>query len=138
MKPNDFKEPWIKIAELNPEGRVVFTREYLEIMGELGWQAKAFAAHLITHWSDEYEHALDYESDAENTDNINECIEVVTYWGERWSQAKWPKTLQEQMSANWYRDILRAKLLTIALPRRLLLEYRDKCRELEKKTFGSS
>lgn len=135
MKPEDFNQPWIRIAELDLGGRRVFTKEYLEIMGELGWEAKAFAAHLITHWSDEYEHTLDCEGEAEEEDD--ESIDVVSYWGERWSQARWPETLQEQMSAEWYRDILKAKLLTIALPRRLLVEYRDKCRELEKKLLDS-
>lgn len=130
MKPEDFNEPWIRIAELHSEGRIIFTKEYLEIMGELGWQAKAFAAHLITHWSDEYEHALDYQGEAEDIGN-DEYIDVVSHWAERWCQAEWPETLQERMSAEWYRDILRAKLLTIALPKRLLVAYRNRCRELD-------
>jgi len=133
MKPEDFKEPWVKIAELDSEGKIVFTKEYLNIMGELGWEAKAFAAHLITHWADEYEHTLDRESDEENEDK---GIDVVDYWGKHWSQAKWPETLQERMSADWYTDILRAKLLTIALPKRLLIEYRDKCLEKERKLLN--
>jgi len=75
-------------------------------MGKLGWETKAFAAHLITHWADKYEHTLDRESDEKNEDK---GIDVVDYWGKHWSQAKWPETLQERMSADWYTDILRGK-----------------------------
>ena len=31
MEPEDFGEPWIKIADLDPEGRIKFTKQYLEI-----------------------------------------------------------------------------------------------------------
>ena len=132
MEPEDFREPWIKIADLDPEGRIKFRKQYLEIMGELGWQAKAFAAHLITQWRDEYEHALDNHEHAGETGN-DEFIDVANYWAEHFSQADWPETILERMSAHWYGDVYRAKLLTIALPKRLLVEYRNRCCELKNK-----
>jgi hypothetical protein len=38
-------EPWVQIAYLNERNQIYFTDEFLEIMGELGWEAKAFAGH---------------------------------------------------------------------------------------------
>jgi hypothetical protein len=38
----------------------MITSEFLALMGELGWGAKAFISHLLSHWYDPFEHLLDY------------------------------------------------------------------------------
>ncbi|MFO7625434.1 MAG: response regulator transcription factor [Anaerolineales bacterium] len=55
-------EPWVQIAYLNDHNQIYFTEEFREIMGELGWEAKAFTGHLLGLWYDPFEHMLDYAS----------------------------------------------------------------------------
>jgi len=55
-------EPWVQIAYLNEYNQIYFTDEFLEIMGELGWEAKAFVGHLLGLWYVLLEHMLDYAS----------------------------------------------------------------------------
>ena len=55
-------EAWVQIASLDNQNQITFTDEFLEIMGELGWEAKAFAGHLLGLWYDPFEHMLDYSS----------------------------------------------------------------------------
>lgn len=40
-------DDWIQIAELDSVDRIVFTPAFREIMGDLGWEAKAFVGHLL-------------------------------------------------------------------------------------------
>ncbi len=35
-------EAWVQVAELDEQDQIRFTREFQELMGELGWEAKAF------------------------------------------------------------------------------------------------
>ncbi len=41
-------EDWIQMARLGEDDEIHFTPEYLALMRDLRWHAKAFAAHLIT------------------------------------------------------------------------------------------
>ncbi|MBI4972504.1 MAG: hypothetical protein HZC16_01660, partial [Candidatus Omnitrophica bacterium] len=50
----------IQIATTNYRGRTVFTCEYGYYLEKYSWEAKAFIAHCISQWSDEFEHVLDY------------------------------------------------------------------------------
>ena len=52
-------EEWIQIAELDEQDRIYFTVNFRELMGELGWEAKAFVSHLLGLWYDPFEHILD-------------------------------------------------------------------------------
>jgi hypothetical protein len=144
-------EDWIWIAELDAEDRIFFTAEYRELMEELGWEAKAFAGHLIGLWYDPFEHLLDHGSgEAEYTRDqpgtfdrnaLDEPQDVVEYWAKTWSETgKHDDPAQNAgtglgLGVGWYRDVLRAKLVSLRLPRRLLEEYKAqvlaKIRELE-------
>ncbi|MEW6738107.1 MAG: hypothetical protein AB1489_42930, partial [Acidobacteriota bacterium] len=135
-------EEWLQIAELDKENRIYFTEEFQALMGELGWEAKAFVGHLLGLWYDPFEHMLDYTT-GESTctqdqpgefdrNGLAEPQDVVEYWAERWSknESVHEKTheagLGLELGPDWYRDILRAKLISIKLPKRLLVEYKEK------------
>jgi hypothetical protein len=134
-------EPWIQIAFLDDQNQIYFTAEYLEIMGDLGWEAKAFAGLLLGLWYDPFEHMLDYSSgeasfsaDQPGTfdrNDLHEAQEVVEYWAETWSRnGKFHEPAHKagtglDLDVEWYRDILRAKLVSIRLPKRLLVAYKE-------------
>ena len=134
-------ELWVQIAFLDDQNRIYFTDEFLEIMDELSWEAKAFAGHLLGLWYDPFEHMLDYTSgearftpDQPGTfdrNDLNEPQEVVEYWAETWSQHdNFHEPVHQagtglDLDIAWYRDLLRAKLVSIRLPRRLLVAYKE-------------
>ena len=155
--PVSSKEKWIQIARLDENDQIWFPSEFREILGKLGWEAKAFVGHLLGVWYDPFEHMLDYTSgeatfsqDQPGIFGRNELDgpqDVVEYWAKSWSENdKFHDCPHEAgtglgLGVGWYRDILRAKLLSLRIPRRLLVEYRDKILEeiqrLKKKTTGS-
>jgi hypothetical protein len=63
---------------------------------------------------------------------LDEPQEVVEYWAVDWSKHgnchEPPHRAGSGLglSVAWYRDVLRAKLVSLRLPRRLLLEYKEK------------
>lgn len=139
--PLSRKEEWVRIAELDDQDCIRFTIEFRDIMGELGWEAKAFVGHLLGLWYDPFEHLLDYTSgEAKFTADqpgqfdrnaLDEPQEVVEYWAETWSQRGNHHEPSHEagaglsLSIDWYRDILRAKLVSLRIPKRLLIAYRD-------------
>jgi hypothetical protein len=135
-------EEWVQIAYLDKQEQIRFTRQFLTIMGELGWEAKAFVGHLLGLWYDPFEHMLDYDSgDVKFTrdqpgefDVLNPLTEpqdVVGYWAETWSEnSVFYKPSHEagiglRLDVEWYRDVLRAKLVPLRLPERLLVLYKE-------------
>jgi len=139
--PISRNDEWVQIAELDDQDRIYFTAEFCDIMGELGWEAKAFVGHLLGLWYDPFEHMLDYTSgEAKLTEDqpgefdrnsLDEPQEVVEYWAETWSQhGNHHKPSHEagkglNLGVDWHRDVLRAKLVSLRVPKRLLLAYRD-------------
>ena len=55
-------EEWVQIAKLDANDQIWFTNEFQALMGDLGWEAKAFVGHLLGLWYDPFEHLLDYTS----------------------------------------------------------------------------
>lgn len=118
-------EEWVQICKLDSENEICFTEEYLEITKELMWGARKFAAHLITYWDLEHQNILDYfGSDDDEEDkysgingqpmNVREDVtDLLSYYDKPYSG----------LDGEWYRDILRAKLITLKLPKRLIAEY---------------
>lgn len=143
-------EEWVQIAELDAEDHIRFTSEFRDLMGELGWEAKAFVGHLLGLWYDPFEHMLDYgSSEAEasadqpgkfDRNALDEPQDVVEYWAQAWSENDNSHDPSHEagtglgLGVGWYRDVLRAKLVSIKLPKRLLAEYKakllDRLREL--------
>jgi len=134
-------EEWVQIAELDEDDQVRFTIAFRELMKDLDWEAKAFVGHLLGLWYDPFEHILDYTSgEARHSEDqpgqfdrngLDEPQEVVEYWAEQWSkndpshQPPHEAGTGLELDTDWYRDILRAKLVSIRIPKRLLLAYRD-------------
>ncbi|CAA9279336.1 MAG: hypothetical protein AVDCRST_MAG26-3258 [uncultured Chloroflexia bacterium] len=118
-----------------------FTREFQDLMGEPGWEAKAFVGHLLKLWYDLFEHMLDYSSgEATATldqpgefdrNGLDEPQDVVEYWAASWSVYPNAHSPAHEagtgldLDAAWYRDILRAKLVSLRLPVRLLIAYKE-------------
>ena len=141
MMPISRHEDWVQIAELDNQDQIRFTPEFRALMSDLGWEAKAFVGHLLGLWYDPFEHLLDYTSGEAtctqdqpgefDRNGIDEPQDVVEYWAVDWSQHgnnhKEPHRAGSGLGlgAAWYRDVLRAKMVSLRLPRRLLLEYKQ-------------
>jgi hypothetical protein len=139
-------EEWVQIAELDEDDQIRFTPAIRELMKDLGWEAKAFVGHLLSLWYDPFEHMLDYTSgEARHSEDqpgqfdrngLDEPQEVVEYWAEQWSkngqnhQPPHEAGTGLELDTAWYRDILRAKLVSMRIPKRLLLTYRDQVLEV--------
>jgi hypothetical protein len=135
-------EAWVQIADLDEDDHIHFTHAFRELMNDLGWEAKAFVGHLLGLWYDPFEHMLDYTSGEArysedqpgqfDRNGLDEPQEVVEYWAERWSkndqnyQPPHEAGTGLELDTAWYRDILRAKLVSMRIPKRLLLAYREK------------
>jgi hypothetical protein len=135
-------EDWVRIAELDDQDQIRFTPEFQAIMGDLGWEGKGFVGHLLGLWYDPFEHMLDYTSGEAtcspdqpgqfDRNGLDEPQDVVEYWALDWSKhdnGHKPPHLAGTglgLTVGWYRDVLRAKLVSLRLPRRLLLEYKAK------------
>lgn len=118
-------EEWVSICKLDDDGEICFTDEYLEATSDLGWGARKFAAHLITHWSLEFQSILDYFGPDDAEEDLysgidGEPMDVKEDITDLWEYYGIP---YDGLEGEWYRDILRAKLITIKLPKRLIKEY---------------
>ena len=138
-------EEWIQIGQLDETDHLRFTEEFQALMGDLGWEAKAFVGHLLGLWYDPFEHMLDYSTgeakwsrDQPGQFDRNGLAlpqDVVEYWAESWSKNDNCHELPHLagtglgLSVDWYRDVLRAKFASLRLPRRLLVEYKEKLSE---------
>jgi len=130
------EEEWVTICKMDADGEICFTQEYLDLTNELGGGARQFAAHLITHWDAEFQSMLDYfgsdEDDEDRYSGIDgEPMDVREDITDLWEYYGKPF---DGLEGEWYRDVLRAKLLTIKLPKRLIAEY---VRVAKKEMLGS-
>jgi len=118
-------EEWVNLCKFDSENEICFTDEYLALTKELGWGARKFAAHLITHWDLDHQHLLDYfgpEDDEEDKYSgiDGEPMDVKEDVTDLWEYYGVP---YDGLEGEWYRDILRSKLVTMKLPKRLITEY---------------
>jgi hypothetical protein len=137
-------DEWIQIAALSERDEIFLTPEFLAVMGELGWEAKAFVGHLLGLWYDPFEHTLDYWGDAKATrdqpgrfdGDIEGSQDVVEYWAAIWAaNGKFHEPPHKAgtglgLGPDWYRDVLRSKLVSIRIPKRLLVEYRESVKKI--------
>jgi len=133
------KDRWVQIARLDARDRIRFTPVFTRILGHLGWEAKAFVGHLLGLWYDPFEHMLDYSAgEAKHTkdqpgrfdrNSLDEPQDAVEYWAERWARNdSFHEPAQEAgtglgLDVEWHCDVLRAKLVSLRLPERLLRAY---------------
>lgn len=139
--PVSRNEAWVQIAYLDEQDQIRFTHEFQDLMGKLGWEAKAFVGHLLGLWYDPFEHMLDYSSGEATVtldqpgefdrNGLDEPQDVVEYWATIWSTNPNAHSPSHDvgtglgLDAAWYRDVLRAKLVSLCLPERLLIAYRE-------------
>jgi hypothetical protein len=143
--PISRQEEWIAIAELDDQDRIRFTPQFQALVGDLGWGAKAFVGHLLGLWYDPFEHLLDYTSGEAtcsqdqpgefDRNGLEESQDVVEYWAMNWSRnGRFHDPPHHAgtglgLGVGWYCDVLRAKLASLRLSRRLLLEYKERILE---------
>jgi len=125
---------WIQICCVK-ENEICFTQEYLEITKCLGWGARKFAAHLIAHWEPKYQNVLDYFGPEEAEEDWYSGID-----GEPMDVGDIiPDLLEvhglpfEGLDGEWHRDIMRAKLASIKLPKKLIEQYVETAKKQSKK-----
>lgn len=118
-------EQYIQLALIDEEGNLRFTPEYLEATKDLPG-ARKLASHLITHWEgDNFSTVLDYfgpdEGEADQFSGIDgQPMDIRPDLMELWD---YKDLALPGLNAEWYADILRAKLVSIRLPERLIKEY---------------
>lgn len=118
------EEEWVQICKLD-DFDVVFTSEFIDATAELGGQARTFAAYLATHWNVEFGRMLDYfgPDDAEEdtyTGIDGQPMDVREDIPYLWELRGLPIS---GLTCEWYRDIMRAKLVTLKIPKRLIVQY---------------
>ena len=127
------EEEWIALCEMDENGEICFTQEYLDVIGDLGGGARKFASHMISHWDLELQSLLDYFGPPDLEEDLysgidGEAMDVREDICDVW---EYYDALCPNLEADWYRDILRAKLLTIKIPKRLINEYIKAVKENE-------
>ena len=117
-------EKYIQLCEFDDVGEIRFTKELLDFTKDFPG-LRRFIAQLVSHWGPEYATMLDYfgpddlESD-KYTGLDTDPFDVVEDRPELWS---YKDLATFQIDAEFYRDIMRAKLVSIKLPERLIKEY---------------
>lgn len=117
-------DEWIQICYIK-DNEICFTPEYLNIAGCLGWGARKFASHLISHWEIKYQNILDYFGPEDVEEDWysgidGEGMDVGDMMPELFETYQIPI---DGLDSEWYRDIMRAKLASIKLPKKLIEQY---------------
>lgn len=118
-------EEWVSICELDENNEICFTKKYLELTSDLGGEARKFASYLITHWNLEFQTLLDYFGPPDASEDLysgidGEPMDVREDVTDLWEYYGIPF---DGLEGEWYRDVLRSKLITLKLPARLIKEY---------------
>lgn len=132
LKPDE----WVQICYVK-DNEICFTQEYLNLTRKLGWGARKFAAHLVCHWDRKFESALDYfgpeEAEEDWYSGIDgEPMDVGELHAEQFEYQGIPVP---DLDNEWYRDIMRAKLVSLKLPKRLIEEYVNKAVKAQEKNL---
>lgn len=117
-------EDLVQICEV-VDGELRFTKDYVNEMKGVVGSARKFASHLTAGWEREFSKALDYFGPDELDENLysgidGEAMDVCEIIPFRLASNN---VLVKGLSADWFRDLLRYKLINLKLPRRLLQEY---------------
>ncbi len=117
-------DTWVQICEV--EGNdLKFTQEYLKITGCLGWGARKLASHLALGWDKEYENLLDYFGPEDAEEDLysgidGQAMDVCEITPEKLENKDIPL---KGLDKEWHRDLYRAKLMTLKIPKKLLEQY---------------
>lgn len=118
-------ETYVKICNLNDNNEIEFTEDFIKLTEKLGSERRSFVSQLITHWNPELKNLLDYFGSDDDEEDLYTGIDgdpmdiredVMDVWD-------YMEIAGVELSAEWYRDLLRSKLATLALPKKLISEY---------------
>jgi hypothetical protein len=90
---------------------------------------------MLDYTSGEARYSEDQPPGQFDRNDLDQPQDVVEYWAETWSKAsKYHEPAHEAgtdlgLDVAWYRDVLRAKLVSLRIPKRLLLAYREQVLE---------
>ena len=118
-------EKLISICEFDEENEIRFTKEYLNLMEGTN-KARPFAAQLISWWGVEnMQTLLDYFGpDDEEMDKYSGIdgapMDIRT---DLTDLMEYKDLALPDLDGEWYRDVLRSKLITLKFPERIIKEY---------------
>jgi hypothetical protein len=118
-------EEYVNIAELDEHNDIRFTKTFLELTAQLGGNRRRLASQLISHWTGDHLHTLlDYFGPDDQEDLYSgldtDPLDIQENTMDMWD---YQDLAGEGLEAEWYRDVLRAKLVSIKLPKRLIEQY---------------
>jgi hypothetical protein len=117
-------EKYIQLAEFDDTGEIRFTSEFLAATKAFPG-ARKFASQLISHWGPEYTRMLDYFGPDDAEQDIYTCVDgdpmacredIPDLWS-------YKDLALPGLEAEWYRDMMHAKLVSLRIPERLVAEY---------------
>lgn len=117
-------DDWVQICAVK-NNEICFTAQYLHLTEGLPGGARKFAAHLITYWDKDLGRVLDYFGPAEAEKDWYSGIDGEPMdVGELYAETSECRGLAVAgLNSEWYRDLMRAKLITLKLPRKLIEDY---------------
>jgi len=121
----DKNEKWLSVCELTDSNDLKFSQEFMDATVELGGARRKFASQLVTHWDRELGGLLDYfgpdDADKDFYSGVDgEDMDIREDLPDKW---EYLGLSFEGLDAEWYRDVLRAKLVTVKLPVKLIEKY---------------
>ena len=119
-------EDFIQLCELNGDGDIVFTSDYLRAMKGLNNGPRQLAVELVDSFKSEHKNLLDYFGEEEQeTDKYTGLDGDPMDVREDICELQAYKNIAgyDSLDGDWYRDLYRAKLLSIKLPKRLIQQY---------------
>ena len=127
-------EDWIQIC-YEKENEICFTPQYLELTSCLGWGARKFVAHLITHWDMKFQNMLDYFGPEDVEEDWysgidGEGMDVIELLPDLWECHGIPF---DGLESEWYRDVIRAKLMSLRLPKNIIEQYVEVAKKQQKR-----
>ena len=110
------------------DGELVFTKEYLNEMRIVSGSARKFASHLAGGWDKDSGKLLDYFGPDELDEDIysgvdGEPMDICEILPFRLAMND---TFMPGLTADWYRDVIRFRLVNLKIPKRIIKEYLDK------------
>ena len=119
------EEKWVQICKFNENKDICFTDEYLNLMKEVCC-ARTFACRLMTWWGvEEVQSLLNYFGPPDPETDLYDGIDghAMGIDPNRCELMEYRDTALPGLDADWYQDLLAAKLVSIKLPERIIKQY---------------
>lgn len=128
------EEEWVSLCNLTEDLEICFTQKFIDLTSNLGSHRREFVAQLITHWDPELSRMLNYFGPDDAEEDLYSGVdgqpmdvrEDIPYL---WELKGMPI---QGLTCEWYRDIMRSKLVSMRLPVKLIQQYKDAFDKQEK------